>query len=118
MARLRELGIRGVSKGSGKRKQPKLPPECEAAPDLVHRIFTADAPNRVWSADITYVRTREGWLQLALVMDLFSRRIVGWSMAERLQPTSSWTRSALRSRDASRHQASCTIRIAAASIEV
>lgn len=81
---MRELGIVGVSKGGAKRPRPKMPPECEAAPDLVHRIFTADAPNRLWSADITYVRTREGWLYLALVMDLFSRRIVGWSMAERL----------------------------------
>lgn len=81
---MRDLGIVGVSKGGGKGTRPKLPPECEAAPDLVHRVFVADAPNRLWSADITYVRTREGWLYLALVMDMFSRRIVGWSMAERM----------------------------------
>jgi putative transposase len=81
---MRELDIIGLSKGHGKRPAPKMPPECEAAPDLVKRLFTANAPNLFWSADITYLRTREGWLYLALVMDVFSRRIIGWSMAERL----------------------------------
>jgi len=81
---MRTPDIVGISKGRGKRPAPKMPPECAAAPDLVRRLFRADAPNRLWSADITYLRTREGWLYLALVMDVFSRRIVGWSMAERL----------------------------------
>jgi putative transposase len=53
------------------------------APNLLARTFQADAPNRVWVADITYLPTREGWLYLAVVLDLFARRIVGWSM----QPT-------------------------------
>ena len=42
------------------------------------------APDRVWLADLTYIRTREGWLYLAVVLDLFSRRVVGWAMAEHL----------------------------------
>jgi putative transposase len=52
--------------------------------DLVNRDFTAPAPNRVWTADITYVPTGEGWLYLAVVLDVFSRRIVGWAMAGHL----------------------------------
>ncbi len=55
------------------------------APNILQRDFTADAPNRVWTADITYVWTREGWLYLAVVLDLFSRRVVGWATAEHLR---------------------------------
>jgi putative transposase len=51
------------------------------APDLVNRNFTADAPNKLWVADITYIPTWAGFLYLAVVLDAFSRRIVGWSMA-------------------------------------
>jgi putative transposase len=51
------------------------------APNLLNRQFTAPAPNRAWVADITYLSTREGWLYLAVVLDLFSRRVVGWSMS-------------------------------------
>ncbi len=50
------------------------------APNILNRDFTADEPNRRWVADFTYVWTREGWLYVATVLDLFSRRIVGWSM--------------------------------------
>ena len=50
------------------------------APNLLDRNFTVTAPNSVWVGDITYIPTREGWLYLATVLDLFSRRIVGWSM--------------------------------------
>jgi putative transposase len=53
------------------------------APDLVLRRFTAPAPNRVWAGDMTFIRTREGWLHLAVLLDLFSRRIVGWAMDHR-----------------------------------
>jgi transposase InsO family protein len=55
-----------------------------AAPDLVKRDFTAAAPNRLWVADITQIRTREGWLFLAVIVDVFSRRVVGWSTAARI----------------------------------
>ena len=54
------------------------------AVNLLNRDFSSPAPNRHWSTDITYVWTSEGWLYLAVVMDLFSRRIVGWSMRKRL----------------------------------
>lgn len=50
------------------------------APNLLQRQFEADAPNRRWLADFTYIWTAEGWLYLAVVLDLFSRRVVGWSM--------------------------------------
>jgi putative transposase len=55
------------------------------APNPIARDFTAEAPNRVWLADITYIPTVEGWLYLAAVMDLFSRKIVGWAMRDHMQ---------------------------------
>ena len=54
------------------------------ASDLVHRNFRADTPNRVWTTDITYIWTHEGWTYLAVVLDLFSRMIVGWELSSRL----------------------------------
>jgi len=48
-------------------------------PNLLQRQFTVTRPNTVWATDITYIRTWQGWLYLAVVMDLFSRRVVGWS---------------------------------------
>ncbi len=59
----------------------KQNPKTEAAPDLVDRKFVATCPNQLWVADVTYVPTVEGWLYLACVTDVFSRLIVGWSMA-------------------------------------
>ena len=50
------------------------------APNVLDRAFTATAPNQKWVADFTYIWTREGWLYVAAVLDLFSRRVVGWSM--------------------------------------
>jgi putative transposase len=55
------------------------------APDLVKRDFAPEAPDRLWVADITYLRTWEGWLYLSFVLDIYSRRIVGWSMANNLR---------------------------------
>jgi putative transposase len=52
------------------------------APNLLEQDFTADAPNKKWVSDFTYLETREGWLYLAGVLDVYSRRIVGWSMSE------------------------------------
>ena len=54
------------------------------APNLLARNFTAQAPDRVWLADITYIWTAEGWLYLAAVLDLYTRKVVGWAMAEHL----------------------------------
>ena len=55
------------------------------APNLLGRQFAVSVPNRVWTSDITYIATDEGWLYLAAVMDLFSRQIVGWSMQPRMK---------------------------------
>jgi putative transposase len=60
-------------------------PDAQSSPDLVQRQFAADGPNRLWVADITYVPTWAGFLYLAVVLDAFSRRIVGWAMAEHLR---------------------------------
>ena len=54
------------------------------APNLVQRNFSAEAPDRLWTGDITYIWTAEGWLYLAVVLDVFSRRIVGWRMEKRM----------------------------------
>jgi transposase InsO family protein len=58
----------------------KLP----VAENLVNRRFTTNRPNKIWLSDITYIRTQEGWLYLSAVLDLYSRRIIGCSMGERL----------------------------------
>src|SRR5262249_2436196 len=71
----------------GRRKRRRLPidsgirPEHTIAPNVLDRQFEADAPNRRWVADFTYVWTAEGWLYVAVVLDLYSRRVVGWSMS-------------------------------------
>jgi len=54
------------------------------APNIVDREFTARAADRLWVSDITYIGTREGWLYLAVILDVFSRHVVGWAMSERL----------------------------------
>jgi putative transposase len=59
--------------------------QAAPAPDLVERAFTAEQPDRLWTADITYVPTWSGWLYLAVVLDVFSRRVVGWAMADHLR---------------------------------
>ena len=71
-------------------KRPKRPVDKEErressiAPNTLDREFTATAPNQKWVADFTYVWTSEGWLYVAGVLDLFSRRVVGWSMKSRM----------------------------------
>ncbi|HEX9091071.1 MAG TPA: IS3 family transposase [Anaerolineales bacterium] len=61
-------------------RQPGVIP----APNLLQRDFSADRPNRKWVTDITYIDTAEGWLYLASVMDLFSRKVVGWAMSDKI----------------------------------
>ena len=76
---MRESGLSGVSR----RKRPtttRRAASARPAPDLVDREFAAEAPDRLWLADITYVPTLSGFLYLAVVLDVFSRRIVGWAM--------------------------------------
>lgn len=64
-----------------------------AAPDLVKRNFSASLPNTVWVGDMTFIRTRQGWLHLAVLLDLFSRRVIGWAMDA--QPRQELTQRAL-----------------------
>jgi putative transposase len=81
---MRGAGLRGVSR----RKwvtTTKRDRAAESAPDLVERDFTANGPDQLWVADITYVPTWEGFLYLSVVLDAWSRRIVGWAMAGHLR---------------------------------
>ena len=55
------------------------------APNFLGRGFDVDAPNKVWAGDITYLWTTEGWLYLAVVLDLFSRKVVGWALADHMR---------------------------------
>ena len=71
------------------------------AANLLNREFSPKAVNRVWSCDVTYIPTREGWLFLAVVLDLFSRKVIGWSMGERL--TSELAQRALMNAISQRH---------------
>jgi putative transposase len=82
---MRELEIQGVSRRRGRVRTTTPDKRTPPAPDLVQRNFTASRPDETWVADITYVPTYEGWLFLAAVMDLYSRKIVGWSMREDLE---------------------------------
>ncbi len=81
---MRENGIYG-------RRRPKMRKTTDSkhtypvAENLLARNFTADKPDAAWVADITYIWTVEGWLYLAVIIDLFSRRVVGWSMAEHMR---------------------------------
>ena len=81
---MRELGVAGVSRRRTRRTT--IPDAaCAAAPDLVNRVFTATRPDETWVADITYIPTSEGWLFLAAIVDLYSRKVVGWSMRDNLE---------------------------------
>ena len=74
---MRADGLRGISREKGPRTtRPDDGPD--ASPELVERDFTATAPNQLWVADITYCRTFAGWVYAAFVIDVFSRRVVGW----------------------------------------
>ena len=81
---MRERGVVGASRRKGFRTTIR-DRDARPAPDLVERKFLADAPDRLWVADITYIPTWSGFLFLAVVLDVFSRRIVGWVMANHLR---------------------------------
>jgi len=81
---MRELGLRGVSPRKF-RVTTNSDHGHPIADNVLNRNFEATRPNEKWATDITYVWTREGWLYLAVVMDLYSRRIVGWSTADHLK---------------------------------
>jgi putative transposase len=81
---MRKACIRGVSRRRGfvvtTHQDSRYPP----GPDLVQRHFVADAPNRLWVADITYVPTWAGFIYLAIVLDVWSRRVVGWAIGDQM----------------------------------
>ena len=87
---MRAAGLQGVSRRkwvTTTQRDERLRP----APDLVNRDFSATAPNRLWVADITYIPTWEGFLYLAVVLDVFSRRVVGWAMGIHLVTELVWS---------------------------
>ena len=81
---MRQAGLSGLIAKKWKATTVRVP-GVRVADDLVDRNFATGAPNRCWVADITYLRTWEGWLYLVAVQDLYSRRIVGWAMADHLR---------------------------------
>ncbi len=82
---MREEGIRGKTKRKFVPRTTDSVHDHPVAPNVLDRHFETTAPNRVWLSDITYIWTDEGWLYLAGMLDLFSRKIVGWSMADHLR---------------------------------
>jgi putative transposase len=81
---MRKAGLRGCLRAR-KKRTTRRDSYAAPVPDLVKRNFAAAAPNKIWTADITYVGTREGFLYLAFILDVYSRKVVGWSMASHLR---------------------------------
>jgi putative transposase len=81
---MKSTGLQGVSRRKGT-ITTRRDSSVESAPDLVERDFTASGPNQLWVADITYIPTWAGFLYLAVALDVWSRRIVGWAMANHLR---------------------------------
>ncbi len=81
---MRQAGLRGVSRRKS-HQTTKRNEKARPAADLVQRDFSAQGPNQLWVADITYIRTDSGFLYLAVVVDAFSRRVVGWAMKTHLR---------------------------------
>ena len=81
---MREMRLAGVSRRKGT-NTTRCDHRLRPAPDLARRRFEADAPDRLWIADITYVPTWAGFLFLAVVVDASSRRVVGWQVANHLR---------------------------------
>lgn len=86
--RKRVVRLMQILKLSARRRKKRMvttisDPDASFAPNLLQRAFEAEAPNTKWVTDITFIETLEGWLFLAAVLDLFSRAIVGWAMADK-----------------------------------
>jgi transposase InsO family protein len=82
---MRDMGLRGATRDRGFKVTTVADPNATRPPDLVHREFTATRPNQLWVADITYVATWAGFAYVAFVVDVFSRRIVGWRVSSSLR---------------------------------
>jgi len=80
-----QMGLRGVVRGRAFRRTTIVDESAKRPADLVQRDFSADRPNRLWVADLTYVATWAGFVYVAFVVDVFSRRIVGWRVSSSLR---------------------------------
>ena len=80
---MKQMGIQGVWRGKGK-ITTKQRDDQDKPNDLVKRNFTADAPNKLWVADFTYIKTKSGWVYTAFVIDVFKRVIVGWKVSNHM----------------------------------
>lgn len=80
------MRLEGLRSQTGYRRRPGKygGKPAVASPNLLKRQFDVREPNKVWVTDITYIRTYEGWLYLGVVLDLFSRQIIGWSMKSQM----------------------------------
>jgi len=81
---MQEMSLKSKVSKRFKPTTTRVDPSKKPAANLLDQVFTVDAPNRKWVTDITYLSTDRGWVYLACVLDLFSRKIVGWSMSESL----------------------------------
>ena len=81
---MRDAGLCGITRAKGPRTTV-AGSGPDTRPDLVERAFTADAQDQLWVADITYCRTFAGWVYAAFVIDVFSRRVVGWQLSKSLR---------------------------------
>jgi putative transposase len=87
---MRQEGIRGAKRRGKPWRTTIADPAAEKRPDLVNRQFTADAPDRLWVGDLTYLRTWEGRMYFAFLIDVFSRMIIGWQLATWCSTRSGW----------------------------
>jgi putative transposase len=81
---MRKAGLQGVSRRRAYTVTTRRDARQQPAPDLVQRQFRADLPNTLWVADMTYVPTWSGFIYLAVILDAWSRRVVGWSIGEQM----------------------------------
>lgn len=82
---MRKEGLRGCIRGPRRKRTTRRDKRTVPAEDLVRRDFAAAGPDRLWTADITYISTDEGFLYLAFILDAYSRRLVGWAMESHLR---------------------------------
>jgi putative transposase len=82
---MKDMGLSGVQKGRRYKVTTKGDDSLHRPSDLVDRQFVADAPNRLWVADLTYVKSHSGWVYVAFIIDVFSRAIVGWQVSNSLR---------------------------------
>ena len=82
---MRKMGLKSRIRKTFKPKTTEVDPAKKPAKNLLDQVFTAESPNQKWVTDITYLATSDGWVYLACVLDLFSRKIVGWSISNSLE---------------------------------